>query len=206
MNRTNLTALVSAGLLLNFSGAALAFADGEKMNASESRLDFEIPLENFTIEDPENYAGHQVLIVFKPVNRCGDEKQDEDAPSPNDPRLEAMIGSFEIETEDASEGDRGSSDPSEGGCGRSEGGLLVYSRVSGDGGPDEPGYVYLASIPEDAAGELDWEFRRYLVDRSGSVVTRSGPGVAARDEHIVTAIERLLADPRPGDATVGLVW
>lgn len=204
MNRTNLTALASATMLLTLSGAALAFASGEEGEISDVRSNIENPFVNFTVDDVAIYPGHRTLIVLNPVDRCGDNQRLEGHSKPGGPNIAAMLASFEFATAETSEAESKGGDSSEGSCGGNEGKLHVYSVVTDNRVSGEAEYVYLASIPRDGSTAADWEFRRYMVDRSGSVVTRSGRGVGDRDEAIVTEIERLLAEPRSDSPTAAL--
>jgi len=43
------------------------------------------------------------------------------------------------------------------------------------------------------AGEVDWNFGKYLVDRKGRVVTRFGAYTEPTDDEVVTAIDRALS-------------
>ncbi|MEU7897795.1 glutathione peroxidase [Nonomuraea sp. NPDC049152] len=70
--------------------------------------------------------------------------------------------------------------------------LLEKSEVNGEG--RHPLYDELTGTPDadGAAGDIQWNFEKFLVDREGSVVARFRPGVEPSDPAVVTAIEKLL--------------
>lgn len=62
-----------------------------------------------------------------------------------------------------------------------DGRAAVYSWLTGQ--PTEP----------DGAGDIKWNFAKFLVGRDGNVVARFSPMVTPDDESLVAAIERALA-------------
>jgi glutathione peroxidase len=56
--------------------------------------------------------------------------------------------------------------------------------------------VYAALVEttdeEGRSGDLQWNFEKFLVDGSGSVVARFSPGVEPQDPRLVEAVERLV--------------
>lgn len=199
--------LVSATLLLIYSGAAQANAGGRSNGQPGVLANIEIPLPDFGLDPIESYPGHQVLLVVNPASFCGDKSQDDGETKTTDPDVSAVFRSLEMAPKDSSEPGTQRDGASGSGCGRNEGsGLLVFSRVPGSGDDESPAHVYLASLSETTVGSVDWQFQRYLVDRSGSVVTRWGPSVGPLDADLVGEIESLLADPLRDSSQVGLVW
>jgi glutathione peroxidase len=62
-------------------------------------------------------------------------------------------------------------------------------------GPDRhPLYEELAKTEdgEGAAGDVQWNFEKFLVDREGNVVARFRPRTAPEDPAVTSAIEKLL--------------
>lgn len=70
--------------------------------------------------------------------------------------------------------------------------LLEKSEVNGE--DRHALYDELTGTPDadGAAGDIQWNFEKFLVDREGSVVARFRPGVEPSDPTVVTAIEKLL--------------
>jgi len=64
--------------------------------------------------------------------------------------------------------------------------------VNGEG--RHPLYAALGGTPDEQgrSGDVQWNFEKFLVDGSGSVVTRFSPGVEPQDPRLVEAVERLL--------------
>ncbi len=63
-------------------------------------------------------------------------------------------------------------------------------------GPDRHAvYADLVATADEAgkAGDVTWNFEKFLVDGSGSVVARFSPGVVPDDARVVDAVEALLA-------------
>ncbi|WP_336205600.1 glutathione peroxidase [Nonomuraea sp. LPB2021202275-12-8] len=70
--------------------------------------------------------------------------------------------------------------------------LLEKGEVNG---PDRhPLYERLVETPDPdgEAGDVQWNFEKFLVDRDGAVVARFRPGTTPEDPALVSAIEKLL--------------
>ncbi|MCO5165617.1 MAG: glutathione peroxidase [Planctomycetes bacterium] len=71
--------------------------------------------------------------------------------------------------------------------------LLAKAKVTGD----EKCLLYrLLTESEGHAGEVRWNFTKFLVDRDGRVVGRFEPRVAPDDPALVAAVERALGEAR----------
>jgi glutathione peroxidase len=69
----------------------------------------------------------------------------------------------------------------------------LYAKVSVKGADQTPVYQYLTKDANPAvAGEIKWNFTKFLVDRNGHVVQRFEPAVTPDSKEVVAAIERLL--------------
>ncbi len=57
-----------------------------------------------------------------------------------------------------------------------------------------PLYQWLAASPDASgeAGEVEWNFEKFLISPAGEVVARFRPQVAPEDEQVTSAIERVL--------------
>jgi len=73
----------------------------------------------------------------------------------------------------------------------------MFSKVRVKGPDAHPVYTYLATLPAPIGGPVSWNFQKYLVDRTGAVVSRHDSGVRPQDADLIREIERLLAAPRP---------
>lgn len=70
--------------------------------------------------------------------------------------------------------------------------LLEKTDVNGDG--RHPLYRELTAFPDasGAAGDVQWNFEKFLLDAEGCVVARFRPKVEPEDPAVIEAIERLL--------------
>ncbi|WP_049562913.1 glutathione peroxidase [Nonomuraea sp. SBT364] len=70
--------------------------------------------------------------------------------------------------------------------------LLEKAEVNGPG--RHPLYERLADVPDadGQAGDVQWNFEKFLVARDGTVAARFRPGTTPDDPAIATAIEKLL--------------
>ena len=69
----------------------------------------------------------------------------------------------------------------------------MFSKVSVKGADTTPLYHYLTEKANPAvAGEIKWNFTKFLVDRNGKVVQRFEPAVKPDSAEVVDAIEKLL--------------
>jgi len=72
--------------------------------------------------------------------------------------------------------------------------MMAKTDVNGDG--RHPLYAELVTTPDKdgAAGDVQWNFEKFLVDTSGAVVARFRPAVTPDDPDLVAAIEKVLTD------------
>jgi glutathione peroxidase len=64
-------------------------------------------------------------------------------------------------------------------------------------GPDRhPLYAELVTTPDKdgAAGDVQWNFEKFLIDPAGEVVARFRPATTPEDPEVTTAIEKALKD------------
>jgi glutathione peroxidase len=70
----------------------------------------------------------------------------------------------------------------------------MYSKVSVKGDDQTPLYQYLTKQTGSAiAGDIKWNFTKFLVDRNGNVVQRFESAVTPDSKEIVTAVEKQLS-------------
>jgi glutathione peroxidase len=69
----------------------------------------------------------------------------------------------------------------------------MYSKISVKGDDQTPLYSYLTrQTGAGIAGEIQWNFTKFLVDRDGKVVQRFEPAVTPDSKEVTAAIERQL--------------
>ncbi len=73
----------------------------------------------------------------------------------------------------------------------------MFSKVVVKGAGQCPLYTYLTSKETDPkfAGDVTWNFEKFLVNREGEVVARFSPKTKPESKEVVSAIERELAKP-----------
>jgi glutathione peroxidase len=69
----------------------------------------------------------------------------------------------------------------------------LYSKISVKGDDQTPLYQYLTKdTPASIAGDIKWNFTKFLVDRNGNVVQRFEPKVTPDSPEVILAVEKLL--------------
>ncbi len=70
----------------------------------------------------------------------------------------------------------------------------LFAKLDVKGSKQHPLYAILSDFPDDAgkAGNVTWNFEKFLVGRDGRVVRRFRPKVVPEDQRVVEAIESLL--------------
>jgi glutathione peroxidase len=69
----------------------------------------------------------------------------------------------------------------------------MYSKISVKGTDQAPLYAYLTKeAGPSVAGEIKWNFTKFLVDRNGNVVQRFEPAVTPDSKEVTAAIEKQL--------------
>jgi glutathione peroxidase len=71
----------------------------------------------------------------------------------------------------------------------------LTSKLDVNGSRRHPLYQWLAATPDadGQAGEVEWNFEKFLVSPSGAVVARFRPPVEPDDDRVIAAIEQVLA-------------
>jgi len=70
----------------------------------------------------------------------------------------------------------------------------MFSKISVKGDDQHPLYAFLTSESTNPnfAGDVRWNFTKYLVDRKGNVVGKFASGVGPTSEEMITAVESAL--------------
>ena len=205
MKRANLYAFATLTLLLAVPGASPAEGCGTHTAEASPLLGLEAQRLGGVNEQLERYRG-QVLLVVNTASRCGYTPQYEGLQALYERYRGQAFSVLGFPSNDFG-GQEPGSDAQIGAFCRSNFGVEfpMFSKVRVKGADRHPVYAYLTSLPEPIGGPVQWNFQKYLVDRSGKVVARYAPGVSPQDAELVGEIERLLAEPRPEAKTAGLV-
>jgi glutathione peroxidase len=71
--------------------------------------------------------------------------------------------------------------------------IPMYAKVSVKGHDQTPLYAYLTTNANPAvAGEIKWNFTKFMVDRNGNVVKRFEPDTTPDSPEVISAIEKAL--------------
>jgi len=70
----------------------------------------------------------------------------------------------------------------------------MFSKISVKGEDQHPLYERLTGQPEPIGGPVTWNFQKYLIDRTGKVVTKFGPRTTPMDADLTARIEALLGE------------
>ena len=70
----------------------------------------------------------------------------------------------------------------------------MFSKISVKGGDQSPLYQFLTdrSANPKTGGEIQWNFTKFLVDRTGKVIQRFEPAVEPQSKDLVSAVESTL--------------
>jgi glutathione peroxidase len=71
----------------------------------------------------------------------------------------------------------------------------MFSKISVKGSDQHPLYKYLTSKDENGAvdAKVSWNFQKFLVGKSGKVITSFGPQTSVTEGDVTKAIEAALA-------------
>ena len=68
----------------------------------------------------------------------------------------------------------------------------MFSKISVKGEDTHPLYKYLTGLPKPLGGDIDWNFAKFVVGKSGEIVARFPAGMKPNDPQVVAAIEKAL--------------
>jgi len=73
----------------------------------------------------------------------------------------------------------------------------MFSKISVKGEDQAPLYSFLTKYSDPAiAGDVPWNFQKYLVSRDGKVIAKFGPKTTPEDEELIKQIEKALEAPK----------
>jgi glutathione peroxidase len=71
----------------------------------------------------------------------------------------------------------------------------LFDKISVKGDDKAPLYGYLTGHPDKAiAGDVQWNFQKYLIGRDGTVLAKFSPKIYPDDKQVTEAIEKALAE------------
>jgi glutathione peroxidase len=169
----------------------------------ETLFDLEAARLSGNVESLGDYRG-EVLLVVNTASECGYTPQYEGLESLYEKYRGQGFSVLGFPSNDFG-GQEPGTDPEIGAfCKRNYGvEFPMFSKVKVNGKDQHPVYAFLTSRPQPVGGPVRWNFEKYLVDRSGQVVSRFPSNTKPMSSQMVAAIEELLgSDPvaDPGDA------
>jgi glutathione peroxidase len=163
-----------------------------------SLLDLEARRLSGEVQPLSVYRG-QVLLVVNTASRCGYTPQYQGLQSLFERYRERGFSVLGFPSNDFGGQEPGSADQIDAFCRANYGvEFPMFSKVTTRGEGQHAVYRYLTSQPVPVGGPIRWNFQKYLVDRTGRVVSRHASGVRPDSDALVAEIERLLADPDLG--------
>jgi len=165
-----------------------------KEPAVPSPLDFKVEDINGKETDLAQYKGKVVLIV-NVASKCGNTPQYEG--------LEALYKKYGDQglvilgfpANDFGKQEPGSNEQIKEFCtSKYEVTFPMFAKLSTKDPEKAPLYKFLTEKPTagDFAGEVEWNFTKFLVDRNGNLIARFGNKVKPQDEKVVGEIEKAL--------------
>jgi len=179
-------------LALLFSGASAA-SDEAPSPGERGVLDHRMNRIHGQAQDLGDYEG-QVLLLVNVASRCG-----------LTPQYDGLESLYEAKKQDgftvlgfpANEfaGQEPGSDREIADFCRSTYGVKfpMFSKIVVKGPGIHPLYEHLTSLPEPLGGEIEWNFQKFLVDRSGRVVARFSPRTPPDAPALLAKIDELLS-------------
>ena len=156
-----------------------------------------ISVSNVTVTTPEgsskslgDYAG-QVLLIVNVASRCGFTKQYSGLQELQNSYGSKGLTVLGFPCNDFGAQEPGTLDEIKSFCSTTFGASFeLFDKVHAMGNTTEP-FTTLNQM--DPAGDVAWNFEKFLVGRDGTVIARFKSGVAPEDGELKTAIEAALA-------------
>lgn len=188
----------SIGSLMVALGASLAMADTKPESPAETVYAFKVKDLDGKDVDLAQYKG-QVVLIVNTASQCGFTQS-------TYPALESVYKKYKDQgfvVLAFPSNDFGNQEPLD------NAGLKKYcaddmkvtfptfAKVSVKGEGQIPLYTFLTKHPnKEIAGDVPWNFTKYVVGRDGKVIAKHGPRTLPDDKKVTTDIEKALAAPR----------
>ncbi|MEA2655677.1 MAG: glutathione peroxidase [Chloroflexota bacterium] len=159
-----------------------------------SIYDLELPRLNGQPERLSAYAGKVVLAV-NVASKCGLTPQYAGLQALQDKYSEKGFTVLGFPSNQFFRQEPGSADEIQSFCTVNYGVTFpLFAKLDVKGSHQHPLYAILTDFPDDAgkAGNVTWNFEKFLVGRDGRVVRRFRPKVVPEEKSVVEAIESLL--------------
>jgi glutathione peroxidase len=197
--------IVLGGMLGAVSGITSATAEeggsGREEISAGSVLDFEAHLLSGKKQSLGDYRG-QVLLIVNTASRCGYTPQYDGLETLYEKYRDQGFSVLGFPSNDFGAQEPGTDSEIGAFCKRNYGvEFPMFSKVKVGGEGQHALYGYLTGLPEPVGGPVRWNFQKYLVDRSGRVVSTYPSAVEPLSGELVSSIESLLAEAGTGPAS-----
>jgi len=199
-------ALVSGIVIVFTAAVSLAMQQAPKKPQPAGKNAKENTVLDFTVKNIEGkdvklaqYKG-DVLLIINVASECGLTKV-------NYTQLEPLYNKYKdkglrilaFPCNDFGHQEPGTSDQIKSFCRKKYHGTYdLFAKVAVKGDDASPLYKFLTGHPnKEIAGDVMWNFQKYLVGRDGKLVAKFDPRVAPKDEKLTSAIEKALKVKKP---------
>jgi len=181
------------GFLSYFFAGALILMMAATAYAASSIYDFTLPLLNGKDAPLADYKGKVVLVV-NVASRCGFTPQYSALESVYEKYKDQGFVIVGFPANNFANQEPGTNEEIAKFCsGKYNVTFPVYGKVSVKGDDQTPLYAYLTKDANPSvAGDIKWNFTKFLVDRKGNVVQRFEPATTPDAPEVVAAIEAAL--------------
>lgn len=195
------TFMLSACVALALAGVAQAAE--EKAKAPESPLGFTVKdIDGKEVDLAKKYDG-KVCLIVNVASKCGlTDDHYKKLTALHEKYKEKGLAILAFPANNFGNQEPGSNKEIQEFCSKEYGvDFDLFSKISVKGDDQAPIYEYLTSekTNKDHAGEIEWNFTKFLVGKDGKVVARFAPKTMPDDPKVVKAIEDALAAEAGGD-------
>jgi len=156
---------------------------------------------DFTVKDidgndvPLSKYKDKVLLIVNVASQCGLTPSNYEALNKlNEKYVGKDFVILGFPANNFGEQEPGTNEEIKGFCAKKDVKFPLFAKISVKGKDQAPLYHYLTHYPnEKIAGEVQWNFQKYIIDRQGTVVAKFNPKVLPTDPQITEAIDKALA-------------
>ena len=194
MKRVRVCALT---VLVALSWAGLARSQGEEAG-SEAKTVYDFEVKNIDGKEVKlsDYKGDVVLMV-NVASRCGLTPQYKDLQKLHDKYKDSGLRVLGFPANNFGGQEPGSNEEIKSFCSSNYNVTFdMFAKVSVKGSDCCPLYQFLTAEETNGefAGEIEWNFTKFLIDGDGKVIARFGPKVKPMSKRVRTAIDKALED------------
>jgi glutathione peroxidase len=185
-------ALIGAVSMVNAPAVAAEQAKSDTVNKSSYVLGYTMPLLDGSEQDLKAYEGKVILIV-NTASKCGLTPQYEEIQALYEAKQADGFVVLGFPANNFMGQEPGSNKQIAEFCTQNYGVTFpMFSKVSVKGDDACELYKQLTTQPSPIGGEIQWNFDKFLVDRTGHVVARFSPRTKVTDEAIQNKIDELM--------------